>query len=257
MIMSKHSKWAKIKNDKGAADVKKGAMFTKHSRAISVAARLGGDPEKNFKLRMAMDAAKTAGVPKDTIERAVTRGSGGAGEEELAEMLYEAIGPGKVGIMIEAVTNNKNRTVNDLRRLLEEYGGTLANSGAVAWQFQRLGVIRLNAASCHSEKQTEACLPAGRNPLSTESLELKLIDLGAEDIKEEEGGLTIYTKQESFQKLLDGLRGLNLAPEYSGLEWVAKEPMAVNDASARARLDELYAALDADDDTQNYFTSEA
>lgn len=235
--MSKHSKWAKIKNDKGAADVKKGAVFTKHSRAISVAARSGNDPEKNFKLRMTMDAAKTAGVPKDTIERAVARGSGADGEEELSEMLYEAIGPGKVGIMIEAVTNNKNRTVNDLRKLLENHGGVLANSGAVAWQFQRLGVVRINVAK-------------------NDELELKLIDFGAEDIKEEEGGLTIYTKQENFQKLLDGLRGLNLALEYSGLEWVAKEPMAINDVSARTQLDELYAALDADDDTQNYFTSE-
>lgn len=238
MNMSKHSKWAKIKNDKGAADVKKGAVFTKHSRAISVAARSGGDPEKNFKLRMAMDAAKTAGVPKDTIERAVARGSGADGEEELSEMLYEAIGPGKVGIMIEAVTNNKNRTVNDLRKLLENHGGVLANSGAVAWQFQRLGVVRISVAK-------------------NDELELKLIDLGAEDIKEEEGGLTIYTKQENFQKLLDGLRSLSLAPEYSGLEWVAKEPMAVNDATARARLDELYATLDEDGDVQNYFTSEA
>ena len=250
--MSKHSKWSKIKNAKGEADVKKGAVFTKHSRAISVAARSGGDPEKNFKLRMAMDAAKTAGVPKDTIERAVARGSGADGEEELSEMLYEAIGPGKVGIMIEAVTNNKNRTVNDLRRLLEEYGGTLANSGAVAWQFQRLGVVRLNALSCHSEGAERL-----KNPLSIESLELKLIDLGAEDIKEEDGGLTIYTKQENFQKLLDGLRGLNLAPEYSGLEWVAKESMAVADPAARTQLDELYAALDESDDVQNYFTSEA
>lgn len=218
--------------------MKKGAVFTKHSRAISVAARSGGDPEKNFKLRMAMDAAKTAGVPKDTIERAVARGSGGAGEEELSEMLYEAIGPGKVGIMIEAVTNNKNRTVNDLRRLLEEYGGTLANSGAVAWQFQRLGVVRISVAK-------------------NDELELKLIDFGAENIKEEDSGITIYTKQENFQKLLDGLRGLNLAPEYSGLEWVAKEPMAVADPTARAQLDELYAALDEDGDVQNYFTSEA
>lgn len=248
--MSKHSKWAKIKNDKGVADVKKGAIFTKHSRAISVAARSGGNPEKNFKLRMAMDAAKTAGVPKDTIERAVARGSGTDGEEELSEMLYEAIGPGKVGIMIEAVTNNKNRTVNDLRRLLEEYGGTLANSGAVAWQFQRLGVVRLSVSSSH-------CEPQAKQSRLSDELELKLIDLGAEDIKEEDGGLTIYTKQENFQKLLDGLRGLNLAPEYSGLEWVAKESMAVTDTAARTQLDELYAALDADDDTQNYFTSEA
>ncbi|MBI5022853.1 MAG: YebC/PmpR family DNA-binding transcriptional regulator [Candidatus Magasanikbacteria bacterium] len=236
--MSKHSKWAKIKNDKGAADVKKGAVFTKHSRAISVAARSGGDPEKNFKLRMAMDSAKIAGVPKDTIERAVARGLGTDGEEELSEMLYECVGPGKIGIMIEAVTNNKNRTVNDLRRLLEEHGGVLAQSGAVTWQFQRLGVARLSAPK-------------------DDELELKLIDLGAEDIKEEEGGLTIYTKQENWQKLLDGLRGMNLMPEYAGLEWVAKEPIAVNDPSARAQLDELYAALDGSDDVQNYFTSEA
>ena len=217
--------------------MKKGAVFTKHSRAISVAARFGGDQEKNFKLRMAMDAAKAAGVPTDTIERAGARGSGANGEEELSEMLYECVGPGKVGIMIEAVTNNKNRTVNDLRKLLESHGGVLAQSGAVAWQFQRLGVVRLSKPK-------------------NDELELELIDLGVEDIKEEEGGLTVYTKQENFKKLLSDLADLNLASEYSGLEWVTKEPATVKDPSIRTQLDELYAALDESDDVQNYFTSE-
>lgn len=232
--MSKHSKWAKIKNQKGAADVKKGAVFTKHIRAISVSAREGIDPAKNFKLRMALEAAKGALVPKDTIERALNRVSGEG--EILEEVLYEALGPGQVGIMIEAVTNNKNRTLNDLRILLERHGGVLAQTGAVAWQFNRLGVIRINV-------------------VKDENLELQLIDLGARDIKEEEGGLTIYTEVKDFQIVLDGLQKINITPEYQGLEWVAKETVST-DEEIHQKLEKLYEVLEEVDDIQNYFSSE-
>lgn len=235
--MSKHSKWAKIKNQKAAADQKKGAVFTKHVRAITVVARHGVDPATNFQLRMAIDSAKMAGVPKDTIERALTRAADKS-TAAMEEALYEGFGPGGAALMIEAVTDNKNRTSSEVRHLLEKFGGSLGGSGSVAWQFNRWGVARINA-------------------LKNEDLELKLIDLGAEDIKEEEGGLTVYTKFENFKKLLDGLRKMNLTPEYSGVEWVAKEQMNAADPSSRQRLDELCAALEENDDVQEYFTNEA
>lgn len=135
--MSKHSKWSKIKNQKGAADVKKSALFTKHIRAIAVAARQGADPANNFQLRVALDAAKAAGVPKDTIDRALSRVAGEGEAEELFEVTYEGFAPGKVAIIIEAVTNNKNRTIGNVRRILEKNNGTLAQNGAVTWQFVR------------------------------------------------------------------------------------------------------------------------
>lgn len=233
--MSKHSKWAKIKNQKATADMKKGAIFTKHVRAVAVAAREGVDPEKNFKLRVALSVAKAAGVPKETIERALNRAAGEG--EVLEEVLYEALGPGQVGIMIEAVTNNRNRTFNELRVLLEKHGGVLAQSGAVAWQFNHWGVIRINVPR-------------------RDELELKLIDLGAVDIKDEDGGLTICTEVKDFQNVLDGLGGLGITPEYQGLEWVVKNAAPVSE-DIHQKLEKLYEALEAADDAQNYFTSEA
>lgn len=235
--MSKHSKWAKVKNQKMSADVKKGAVFTKHSRAIAIACRRGADPINNFQLRIAMDAAKAAGMPKDTIDRAVKRGAGELDEEELHEVIYEGYAPGQVAMMIEAVVNNKNRTLGNLRHLLEKSGGNLGQNGAVSWMFQRRGVIRLSVPK-------------------NDELELQLIDLGAEDIKEEDGGLTVYTQWESFQKFLNGLAKLNLTPDYKGLEWVAKEKISLVDGSVRGQLDALYEALENDDDIQNYFTNE-
>lgn len=235
--MSKHSKWAKVKNQKIAADQKKGAIFTKHIRAISVAARAGADPVANFKLRMALDSAKATGVPKDTIERALSRVADKSAAI-MEEALYEGFGPGGVALIIEAVTDNKNRTSSEVRHLLEKFGGSLGGSGSVIWQFNRWGVMRIKAQK-------------------NEELELRLIDLGAEDIKEEDGGLTIYTKFDNFKKLLDGLQKMNIAPEYSGIEWVAKEQMNVVDPSSRQRLDELCSALEENDDVQEYYTNEA
>lgn len=237
--MSKHSKWAKVKHAKGAADVKKGLTFTKHSRTVTVAARSGGgDPARNFKLRLAIEEAKADGVPKDTLERAIRRGTGEDKEgAQIEELLYEGFGPGGVAILIEAATDNKNRTSSNLRQLLEKAGGSLAGSGAVSWQFEKMGVIRLDAKK-------------------SDELELQLIDLGAQDLKEEEGGLTVYTKAADWAKVNEGVAKLGLKIEYSGLDWVAKQTLAVSDPVAEQKLSDLYEALEADEDVQNYFTNE-
>lgn len=135
--MSKHSKWAKVKNYKGATDAKRSGVFTKHARAIAVSARNGADPSANFQLRMAIDAARADNVPNDNIERAIARGSGADASEQMKEVLYEGFGPGGAALLIEAVTDNPNRTVQNLRNIVSKRGGNL--SGSVQWQFVRQG----------------------------------------------------------------------------------------------------------------------
>ncbi|MBI4133119.1 YebC/PmpR family DNA-binding transcriptional regulator [Candidatus Uhrbacteria bacterium] len=240
--MSRHSHWAKIKRAKGAEDAKRGAAFTKLSRTITMAAReKGSDPAMNFKLRLAIDAARAENMPKDTIERAVARASGSGEGGELAEVTYEAFGPGGIALLIEAVTDNKNRTSGNVKTILSKYGGSLAGPGAVKWQFDTKGVIRI-------AKENVGDLP---------HMELELIDRGAEDVREEDGGLTIYTMPDNLQRMSDFLVTKNITLEYSGIEWVPKNTVAVSDPGVRAALDLLYEAIDADEDVATYATNEA
>ncbi len=207
--MSRHSKWSKIKHQKGAADIKKGASFTKHSKAITIAAREGADPGMNFKLRLALEAAKAAGMTKDTIDRAVLRGSGDDKEGvHMKEELFEGFLPGGVAVLVEAVTDNHNRTLQEVKHLFSKYGGALASANAVAWMFSKQGVIRVHDT-----------------PL-TDEIELGLIESGAQDITHEEGGLTIYTHPSDLKVVEQAVRVLSLVPEYIGFEWIAKEHVA-------------------------------
>lgn len=208
--MSRHSKWSKIKHQKGAADIKKGASFTKHSRAISIAAREGADVSMNFKLRLALEAAKAAGMTKDTIDRAVLRGSGDDKEGvQMKEELFEGFLPGGVAVLVEAVTDNHNRTLQEVKHLFSKSGGALASANAVAWMFSKQGIIRVHDT-----------------PL-TDDIELRLIENGAQDIKNEEGGLTIYTQPSDLKAVEQAVRALSLVPEYVGFEWIAKEHVPV------------------------------
>ncbi len=240
--MSRHSHWAKIKRSKGALDAKRGAAFTKLSRVITIAAReKGPDPAMNFKLRLAIDAARAENMPKDTIERAILRATGDGEGGELTEVTYEAIGPGGAALMIDAVTDNKNRTSGNIKALFSKHGGALAGVGAVKWQFEQRGIIRLSGSA----------LPSDR-----EAFELELIDHGAADVRHEEGGLTIQTAPADLQRMSEFLASKNIPAEYSTVEWVAKNTVTVEDPSVRTALDALYEALDADDDIANYSTNE-
>ncbi|OGL66844.1 hypothetical protein A3F52_05170 [Candidatus Uhrbacteria bacterium RIFCSPHIGHO2_12_FULL_47_11] len=260
--MSRHSKWSKIKNQKGSADQKKGAIFTKLSRAITVAARAGGDPTSNFKLRLVIDTAKSAAMPKDTIERAIAKGTGADKEgAQIIEETYEGFGPGGVAFMVEIVTDNKNRAYQELRQTFSEHGGNLGSSGSVAWMFEHKGVIRIAAphlalrpsSPTRGEESPFVPLPTGEGRVR-EDIELKLIDAGAEDIATEDEGITIYTKPEDLKSVEEKIRASGLTPEYAGLEWVPKEKLTIPE-DARAKLENLENALDELEDVSEYYTN--
>lgn len=166
--MSGHSKWSQIKRQKGAADLKRGAIFSKLTNAIILAAKNGGDPEANFVLRMAIEKARAASMPKENIDRAVKRGTGELGGTKIEEILYEAIGPNSIGILIEAATDNRNRTNSTIKNIISSFGGKLAGSGAVTYQFERMGRLSIDLQGKDREK-----------------LELQVIDVGAIDFDEQ------------------------------------------------------------------------
>ena len=234
--MSGHSKWAQIKRKKGATDAKRGAIFTKLARSITVAAKSGADPEANFQLRMAVEQAKAANMPKDNIERAIAKASG-ANKEQLEQVIYEVFGPGGVAILIDVLTDNRNRSASEIKHILSEHGGSMAGPGSVKWMFDLRGVTRVKK-------------PAGKR----DELELKLIDAGVEDIEEEDENLVIYSSPEKLKNIIKALG--EIEPEYSGLEWIAKERVKVEDKAAQERLEKLYNALDQAEDVNDYSTNQ-
>src|SRR3989338_1529854 len=176
--MSGHSKWATTKRQKAVVDAKKGAIFTKYGKLISVAAKKGGDPATNFSLRMAIDKAKEANMPKENVERAIKRGTGELGGAQIEELTYEGFGPAKSQFIVKCLTDNKNLTAAEIRHVFSEAGGAL---GTVAWNFELKGVILISSEELQS-----------KNLLNNDDFELELIDAGAHDIKKEAAGSTIY-----------------------------------------------------------------
>jgi YebC/PmpR family DNA-binding regulatory protein len=183
--MSGHSKWASIKHQKGVADARRGQLFTKLAREIIVAVRQGGsNSDTNFRLRLAIQKARDNNMPLDNIERAVKRGSGEMEGATLTEMVLEGYGPSGAAILVQALSDNRNRTVQDIRNLFSRHGGNLGESGCVAWLFESKGLILIEAGD-----------------LDTEELALQAIDAGAEDVKIEEDHIEIYTTPEDFMKV--------------------------------------------------------
>lgn len=240
--MSGHSHWAGIKHKKQAEDQKRGKIFSKLSRMISVAAREGADPEMNPKLRQALEEAKAFNMPKENIERAIKRGTGELEGAKLEEVSYEAFGPGGVAIIIEGITDNKNRTFQEVKQILQKYSGKLAESGAVKWLFARKGAITIN--------------PNIQNSMSKEDLELKAIEAGAEDIywHKTEDLLDIYTKPEELDKVKKNLEAQGIKIESASLDWVPREPIEVNDKD-REELTKLFEELDENDAVQNIYST--
>ena len=240
--MSGHSKWSKIKQKKGAIDAKRSASFTKLAKAVTVAAREGGgDPGMNFKLRMAMDKAKAGNLPKDKIDKAVLRGTGEGDTGQIEEAVYEAYSPGGVGMLIECLTDNKNRTVAEVKHTVGKYNGSMAGPGSVMWMFERKGVIRIEDASKVSDRDT---------------FELTLIDAGAEDIRDEENGIEIVTGMSDLQKVVEAMSSLEIKPDSAELEYLPKEPAEVEQSVSDSIL-KLCEALDENDDVNNIYTNEA
>ena len=187
--MSGHSKWSQIKRQKGANDVKRGAIFTKMTREIMLAAREGGgDPEGNFRLRLAMDRARAVNVPVANIQRAIDRATGGGEGAQLESVVYEGYGPGGVSVMVEAATDSRNRTAAEIRAAFTRHNGKLGESGSVQWIFEQKGVIDIDAA--------------GRD---ADEIELAAIDAGAEDVETDGGLVTVYTAPNRFEAVRKAL----------------------------------------------------
>jgi YebC/PmpR family DNA-binding regulatory protein len=225
--MSGHSKWSQIKRQKGAADVKRGATFSKLTNAIIVAAKNGGDPGSNFTLKMAIEKARSANMPKENIERSIKRGTGEEAGAQIAEVLYEAIGPGGVGIMIEAATDNKNRTTSTMKNILTTYGAKLASTGAVAYQFTKMGKLLVDAAG----KDKEA-------------LELQIIDAGAEDFEDQDDAIAVYTKPNELEIVKRAIEKQGLSIKEATLSWEPKSLVQISEKQDASRILQLMEAIE-------------
>ncbi len=240
--MSGHSKWATTHRKKEAIDAKKGAVFTKLANLISLAAKGGDDLENNFQLRLAVEKARAANMPKDNIERAIKRGGGDlTGANALEEVAYEIIGPAGSVFIAEAITDNKNRLVANLKAVLNKNTGRLGSSNGVLRLFNRKGIITIS-------------LEPPNDKISDE-LELKIIDAGAEDIEKNNGEWEIYTQTENRQKVEQNLKALGLNIKESGLTYIAKNDLKINHPETREKIEKLYLALDELDDINNIYTN--
>ncbi|HCC22655.1 TPA: YebC/PmpR family DNA-binding transcriptional regulator [Candidatus Falkowbacteria bacterium] len=236
--MSGHSKWANIQTRKGAQDKKRANLFSKLTKNIIIAARGGADLETNFKLRLAVDKAKESNVPKDNIERAIAKGSGAAGGDQIEEVIYEGYGPSGAAILITAATDNRNRTSSEIKHILTKFGGSLGGPNSVQWMFEHKGVIRINQSQVKDKDE----------------FQLELIDMGADDVREEDGGLTVTMEAGQFGKLKKALEDKGVETEYAEVEWVAKDEVETTE-DTKKKIESLFDALEDNDDVSNYYSN--
>ena len=236
--MSGHSKWATIKHAKGAADAKRGQLFTKFIKEISIAARMGGgDPAANPRLRTAILKARAANMPKDNIERAIKKGTGELGGATYEEKLYEGYGPGGVAILVEVLTDNNNRAAANVRNIFSKSGGNLGATGSVAYMFNRKGVIEYDAEVVSEDEVMDVALEAG-----------------ADDIVTEDGIITVTTDPASFESVLEVLQGKGYESVSAEVAMVPDMYSAV-DTETATKLQKLIDRLEEDDDMQNVYTN--
>lgn len=236
--MSGHSKWATIKHAKGAADAKRGQLFTKFIKEISIAARMGGgDPAANPRLRTAILKARAANMPKDNIERAIKKGTGELGGASYEEKLYEGYGPGGVAILVEVLTDNNNRAAANVRNIFSKSGGNLGATGSVAYMFNRKGVIEYDAEVVSEDEVMDVALEAG-----------------ADDIVTEDGIITVTTDPANFESVLEVLQGKGYESVSAEVAMVPDMYSAVDNETA-TKLQKLIDRLEEDDDVQNVYTN--
>ncbi len=240
--MSGHSHWQNIRAKKQAEDARKSKIFSKLSRLISIAAREGGDVEENFKLRQAIDKAKEADMPSETIERAVKRGTGELEGVEYKEITLEAYGPAKSAIIIDGITDNRNRTIADMKQILDKNEGKLAEPGSVRYLFERKGVLTLNL-----EKQPERFQ-------DEEKVELEVIDAGAENTMWDENYLDIFVSLKDLKEAKEELEKKGLRIESSGPGWEPKNQIEISEED-KEKIEKLFEALDENDDVQEIYTN--
>lgn len=237
--MSGHSKWSTIKRQKGAKDAARGALFTKLGNNIAIAARSGADPDMNFSLRLAIDKARASNMPMANIQRSIDRGSGKLGGAVIQEVMYEGYGPGGVAILVECASDNLNRTYPEVKLAFSKHGGNVAEKGAVAFQFDRKGMIRVKNGS-----------------LSSDDMLMQAIEAGAEDVQEEQaedGSIesVIYTDSKELAKVRDALKESGLEISEAELTFVPNNTVEVADAVTAGKIMRLMDALDECDDVTN------
>lgn len=236
--MAGHSKWANIRHKKGREDAKRGKAFTKLIKEVTVVARTGGgDPDHNPKLRQLIEKAKEINMPKENIERAIKKGTGELPGVHYEAISYEGYGPNGIAVLVETLTDNKNRTVADMRRLFSSKGGSLGESGSVSWMFERRGVIRAQDGSITEDELLE-----------------KLIDFDIVDITKDENLFSIVCNVKSLEEVKQAVASLNLTVESSDLEWVPKTATTLPDDQAQKAYVFL-SSLDDHDDVQNVYTN--
>jgi YebC/PmpR family DNA-binding regulatory protein len=228
--LSGHSKWSTIKRQKGAKDAARGAVFTKLGNAIAIAARAGADPDTNFSLRLAIDKAKAANMPAANIQRSIDRVKD-KNSAQLQEVLYEGYGPGSTAILVECATDNTNRTYPIVKLAFSKHGGNIAEKGAVAFQFDHKGMIRVKATG--------------------DDLLLQALDAGAEDVQEEGDESIVYTGAKDLAKVRDTLSAANIEITEAELTYVPNTTIEVTDASTAGKIMRLMDALDDCDDVTN------
>lgn len=233
--MAGHSKWAKIHRGKAIEDSKRGAVFTRLGNAIAIAAKGGSDPDMNFSLRLAIDKAKAANMPSNNIQRAIDRGSGKLGGEQIQEVMYEGYGPGGVGILVECATDNTNRTYTYVRTVFSKHGGNIAEKGSVAFQFDHKGMLRIEG--------------------SGEDLLLQLLDAGAEDAIDDDNETVVYTNKKELAKVRDKLQQGGIKIIEAELAYIPKNVIEIDDETTQGKVIRLLDALDELDDVVTTHTN--
>ena len=237
--MSGHSKWSTIKRKKGAIDAKKGKIFGKLGKEISVAARIGGgDPSGNPRLKVAIAAAKAENMPNDNITRAIKKGSGEGGGAALEELFLEGYGPAGVALMVETLTDNKNRTVSDVRHLITKYGGSLGEPGCVAWMFDKKGVIVFDRQGISEDELMEAAL-----------------DCGAEDLQSDEIQFEVLTDPAGFLEVKEALEAKGFKPDLAEVQMRPKTTVKIEEEKSAQQVLKLVELLEEHDDVSDVFAN--
>ena len=237
--MSGHSKWSTIKRKKGALDAKRGKIFTRLIKEITVAARMGGgDPDGNPRLRAAIASAKTENMPKDNIDRAIKKGTGELEGAVYEEITYEGYGPGGVAVLVDSMTDNKNRTVADIRHFFSKSGGNLGESGCVSWMFDKKGTIVVD-----------------KGTISEEELLDKALEAGAEDVVEEDNVYQVTTAPDDFEDVREALEGAGVEFVEAAVSMVPKTTVDINDEKSARQILKLLENLEDHDDVQNVYAN--
>ncbi len=236
--MSGHNKWSKIKRQKGANDLKKGKIFSKLSKMITIAAKGGGDIEMNPTLKLAVDSAKQVNMPSDNIKKAIKKGTGELEGGSIEEVLFEAYGPDGVAMIIEGTTDNNNRTVAEIKHILSVHGGRLGESGSVRWMFEHFGYLEFSK----------------KDNLNIEDLEISAIDAGAIDVADLDSMIVIYVKPDELYSAKDKIHKEGFTATGFGFEWIPENKMKTDD-NLNSKIEKLFEALDDHEDVNEVYSN--